>query len=330
MYKKMMDEEALVSVIIPVYNGEKYVAACLDSVLGQTYKNLQIIIVNDGSVDGTEAILKKYAAMDDRIELIMQNNQGVSAARNHGLEYVKGTYICMVDCDDLLPQQSIEIRVNRIEDSDLLIEGYSRIDENGNILYRMPDGKQHVWSRGEAVKYMLKYSEYGYQGWPVNKLFRTEIIEKNKIQFDKGIAYNEDRLFVVKYIMNCEKVSIYSDDVYTIIEHADSAMGAVRNIKKEKIPLLLTEITAFERICELLKAKSDKKNYYLACMCVLQKTWQWYYKVKNVSPEYCEQLKKKNTYYSKIMFHAPLSDVDLKLKLKVFIHWVLKREYGMV
>ena len=100
--------EELISIIVPAYNASKYIEKCLNSILSQTYKNFEIIVVNDGSTDNTLDILKKCSEQSDKIKIVAQKNKGVSAARNNGLEHAKGQYIAFVDADDTLEQEFLE------------------------------------------------------------------------------------------------------------------------------------------------------------------------------------------------------------------------------
>lgn len=110
-----MSRQQLISVIVPVYNGERYIGECIESIIGQTHKDIELIIVDDGSTDSTPAIIKRYAAADRRIRLIRGNNKGPSAARNTGLDNASGAYITFVDADDLIAPQFIEMLLSMIE-----------------------------------------------------------------------------------------------------------------------------------------------------------------------------------------------------------------------
>ena len=120
-----------VSIIVPVYNGAKKLPRCLDSILGQTYENIEVILINDGSQDDSEKICREFAKKDSRIRVISKENEGVSATRNRGIEEAAGTYIQFTDCDDYLEKDYIENMVHAMElqDADLVIAGYTRWKE---------------------------------------------------------------------------------------------------------------------------------------------------------------------------------------------------------
>lgn len=125
-----LDSMPLVSVIIPIYNVEKYLKRCLDSVVGQTYHNLEIILVNDGSTDGSREICQRYAQNDSRIRLFTQENQGLSAARNTGLDHMNGEYIVFVDSDDYISTYFVEIMLNKLLEYDVKIAMCAYLEVN--------------------------------------------------------------------------------------------------------------------------------------------------------------------------------------------------------
>lgn len=129
----MANGGAVVSLIIPAYNDEKYLARCLDSVISQTYKNLQIILVDDGSEDDSGKICDMYAAQDQRIQVLHQQNAGVSDARNHALDVAKGEYLAFTDADDQLEPDYIETLVKNIEGYDMVLCGYHFVENDGEI-----------------------------------------------------------------------------------------------------------------------------------------------------------------------------------------------------
>ena len=182
--------DVLISVIVPVYNTEPWLRKCLDSIINQTYRNLEIICVNDGSTDNSAEILEEYAAKDQRIVVIHQNNAGVSAARNAALSVARGEYVTGVDSDDWVPSTTYEKVLPRLLNGvDMVCFGIDGISEAGekvrNEYFELPAaGEQEVNS--ELIKNTNAFI------W--NKIFRTEIIRKYKILFPVGKRY-EDAIF---------------------------------------------------------------------------------------------------------------------------------------
>lgn len=151
----------LISIIVPVYNVERYLNKCLDSIIHQTYNNLEIVLVDDGSTDWSGLICDAYATKDNRVTVIHKENNGLSAARNIGLEYSHGELIGFVDSDDYVDRQMYEILLRQLEEdkSDIAICDYMRVDES----YSAPENKvktlvsSKCFSRGEFIDELLKY-----------------------------------------------------------------------------------------------------------------------------------------------------------------------------
>ena len=176
-----MMKEIKISVIIPAYNVEKYFRQCLDSILGQTIQELEIIIINDGSSDGTQQIIDEYASSyPDKIIAVNQPNKGQSSARNHGLQYVRGKYLAFIDADDYIYNDYFETLLLEAEKnhSDLVICSYEKFDNNGNILLTRNTEKWNV-DFGNGLSHVFQYS-------PCAKLYLSDMILKNHVVFMEG------------------------------------------------------------------------------------------------------------------------------------------------
>lgn len=165
----------MISIIVPIYNAERYLEACLDSLLSQSEKELQILLVDDGSTDGSLAIAKEYAAKDTRVEVFHQSNAGQSAARNVGLQHAKGEFIAFVDADDKIAENWCERHLEAIEGADYIQSGYQRI------------------LNGIAGKTQLPKHRYQFTS-PCMRLYRREAIQD--LRFEEGMIY-EDVLWSV-------------------------------------------------------------------------------------------------------------------------------------
>ncbi|MBQ3695897.1 MAG: glycosyltransferase family 2 protein [Alphaproteobacteria bacterium] len=178
-----------ISVIVPIYNTEKYLEKCLDSVLGQTFKDIEIICVNDGSQDDSAAILKKYALKDRRIKIITQSNQGISVARNVGIENAKSGWIAFLDSDDMLPSYALQVLYDIVQKTNVQIAS-SRVflrDEVQDVqsLMRPSDKDYVVWTNGLAdfVRDSKIFSSV------TNKLFDVRLFKKQR--FSKGMVFED-------------------------------------------------------------------------------------------------------------------------------------------
>lgn len=191
----------MISIIIPVYNSESYLDECIKSVLCQTYKDFELLLIDDGSTDKSLEILSSWESKDDRINLIVQENSGASSARNHGLNEAKGEWVVFIDSDDIVsPNYLLDLHEATLKDSsiDLCIDGVSVYrDGKWNEDWRFPE---KICSISDAVFLFgeIKLHKYGFS---VGKLYRKNIIENNNLRFDVNVCIAEDMMFMVKYII---------------------------------------------------------------------------------------------------------------------------------
>ncbi|MBO5342418.1 MAG: glycosyltransferase [Lachnospiraceae bacterium] len=223
----------LISVIIPVYNVETYLQRCLESVVNQTYCNLEIILVDDGSTDSSGAICDSYAYKDKRICVIHKENGGLSDARNHGLSKAQGAYIFFVDADDYIAPETLEILYERMrkDNSDMAVCSYRYVDENGEFVIDK-NGENpicdEVLTGAEAI-HKLEHHKKWYFTVVWNKLYRRYLFEH--IQFLQG-KYHEDE-YIAHHIYNhCNRISFIHDELYYYVQRTGSITD-VKNIRKE-------------------------------------------------------------------------------------------------
>lgn len=214
----MSENKPLVSVVLPIYNVEKYLPKCLDSVLGQSYNNLEIVCVNDGSLDGSAQIVEEYMKKDGRIVLINQKNQGLSGARNTGIEAAKGEYIVFLDSDDWIDPETVEVAVDEAtkENAQLVMWSYVRefptasvpkdVFCEARIVFDGDDMKNHLHRRMAGLV-GAELSDPGNADSAVTawgKMYRTECIKGCRFVDTKTIG-TEDALFSLQALCNIEK-----------------------------------------------------------------------------------------------------------------------------
>ena len=187
--------QPLVSVIMPAYNSEKYIGKSIESVLAQDYGKFELIIVDDGSKDGTKSIVEQYAKNDIRIELLEQANQGVSVARNKGLDTATGEYVAFLDSDDLWDADNLSVMVQAAEctKSGLICAGFDIINADDTL-----ETVNLVYKDGELMDFVTSNSEIRFFFWVGSVIIRRDILEKYHIRFDEGIAIMEDIGFYIK------------------------------------------------------------------------------------------------------------------------------------
>ncbi|NEG95343.1 glycosyltransferase [Bifidobacterium sp. SMB2] len=220
------DDTPDVSIIIPAYNAEHCIDRCVDSLIGLTDASIEILLVDDGSTDGTPIRCDELAKRDSRIRVIHQRNQGVSAARNTGLQHARGIWIGFVDADDRVDSQAYERVIDaavRSSDIDLFMFGY-RNERIGQLspTWNMPAGELTVQA---AIDMMSAYS--GSKGYLWNKLYRRAIIARYGIRCDERILMCEDLLFNIEYVAHCTRIIGLDECAYEYIENASSALHDV-------------------------------------------------------------------------------------------------------
>ena len=248
----------LISIIIPVYKVEKYLEKCIESVLKQTYTNLQIILVDDGSPDNCGKICDEYAKKDSRIEAIHKANGGLSDARNVGISKAKGRYIGFVDSDDYIKEDMYEILLNLIKkyDADVSICNlYDVID--GNECIRNKENGIREYSRIDILKEILLDKNIQSYAW--NKLYKKELFDE--IKYPIGKKY-EDIGTTFYLFEKCNKIVVTSEPEYYYLKRADSL---VNNVTESTI-LDYTEIIIqrYLYIKQNIKELRKYNNYYLA------------------------------------------------------------------
>lgn len=208
-------EKKCVSIIIPVYNVKQHIEKCIESVCGQTYSNLEIIIVDDGSTDGTIEICNNLKKRDPRIQIFHTSNQGVSHARNLGLDKATGEYIKFVDGDDMIPGDSTRVFINTIEEKkvDFVISSYTKVLAEINIYFNQLD-KPGIYSNKEYLCNTLKDPGHHYYGVVWNKLYRRNIIQENNIRFIEKTCLGEDFIFNLNYLECVKSVCVIKKNLY--------------------------------------------------------------------------------------------------------------------
>lgn len=247
-----------ISVVIPVFNVEKYLPKCLDSILSQTYKNLEIILIDDGSCDKSSDICDDYALKDNRITVIHKENAGVCSARNTAMKKISGDYLTFVDSDDFLEKTAYQkvIKAMLHTKADVCFFGWKRISEGSGKIQHSFKGKKGVGSASEAVRQSLIFN--GYAGHIWNKVFSTSPWKKNgKICFPEmntEYAVGEDCEWLMRTLPEYKKAVFLNDELYNYLVRNDSAI----NINKFT-DARLTEIKAREKISE--EALLIKREY---------------------------------------------------------------------
>ncbi len=246
----------MISVIIPIYNIEKYLQCCVDSVLGQTYSDYEIILVDDGSTDDSGRLSDAYASYDSRIRVIHRENGGLSAARNTGIENAKGEYLFFLDGDDALHPRALELLMNTMDESsaDLVFCGRTFVDENATL-----ENMKEVEGLGDEPSYYTGRQVLLLQGdlmtglsviaW--NKLYRAE--QFARVRYPEGRVF-EDAATTHLVLYDLEKVAYLPAQLCYYRQREGSIMADQRYVSK-----INDHLEAFKEQAEFYKSRGDKE-----------------------------------------------------------------------
>ena len=211
-------EEQLVSIIVPVYNMAEVLYTSAKTFINQTYKNLEIIMIDDGSADDSLRVMQQLAAADTRIRVYHQENQGAAGARNTGMSHASGKYYYFPDADDRIKENAVEKLVSAIENTgaDMAVCGYEWVNGQDECIMRKsykPKYFSGKYIRENYDEFIDRDSEYGIYGSMANKLYRAEIIKNNKLSVPK-ISKSEDEAFNILFLSNAGSVCFIEDVLY--------------------------------------------------------------------------------------------------------------------
>ncbi len=219
----------LISVIVPVYNKERHLKRCLDSLVRQTYENLEIILINDGSTDKSAELISEYIQLYRNVYVFDQENQGASSARNYGMEKARGEYICFVDSDDYVYEDYVSYLYKILNDTgaECSICSAYKLQESEKYKRQEKNKKYFVFDRMAALKNF--FYRKGITSYPCLKLIRSDIA--HDIRFPKGIKYGEDAFFVYQVLRACESV-VYSPRVLYLYYQNQGSVTHQKNWKE--------------------------------------------------------------------------------------------------
>lgn len=272
-------KEPKVTIIIPIYNAQETLHSCIMSVIQQTYQNLEIILINDGSTDQSFAICERFKQKDRRIILINQKNKGPSAARNRGILLASGMYIQFVDADDTLHEMMTEKLLQSMKKSDLTFSGY-----------QIKRGKQIKKIEPPLIGTLPLQSFCHYLGLfyvkhllpsPCNKLYRTKIIKKYHLLFPTSLKIGEDLYFNLNYLKFCSFITVHKDPfyIYHIYEHSLSNQAHENYIEIQFF--LINQIKRFLINQEAYTEKNKRALQTITMQSIINSFSQLFQKYKN-------------------------------------------------
>lgn len=230
-----------VSIVVPVYNTAEYLPACLDSILAQSFTDFELILVDDGSTDDSLRICEAYAFRDARIRVFHQQNAGVSAARNLGVEQAQGDWLCYVDSDDVVLPAYLQDMLEAADAEDCLVMGNISDSRMKGLI------TSDVVLEGEAmVRYMLSHNILNLSG-PVAKLYNRATLVKYGIRFPQDIHYGEDMLYFLQYLNHIGRVAFRQSELYQVTMREGSLSRGYYPFESEYacFETCLSEMTTF-------------------------------------------------------------------------------------
>lgn len=315
----------MVSVIIPVYNVEQHISQCLESVVTQTYKNIEIIVVNDGSTDKSEEIIKSYLEKFENIIYIYQENKGVSEARNLGFKNANGEYILFVDSDDFLDKNMIEKMYDNASkyQSDVVISGHVRFygaHSCKNEIINYDEYENNIYNGNQVLDLMLSFRVRGYL-W--DKLFKRDMLIENNFILEPN-RYIEDWFPVIKQISKSRIVTFVNEPLYYYRQRNESAIHTISRKFLDDYVYTVNKINNYldnykGRYNKECKGVFDCETFYFVI--------RYFYSVNKLKkPSSIYKMFYESDYYNYIRFSYSFfvnKRITLGLKLKVLL-WNLK------
>ncbi len=304
-----------ISVIVPVYNAEKYIGRALDSVLGQTYSNWEIILVNDGSTDNSENICRLYLK-DERVNIISQKNQGVCVARNRGIQNATGDVIVFLDADDYFCADAFGVIASQWStDTEFIVFGYNEIHENKKVLAKsimdLVDSDKKIMKNNVQLL-MCRTDDWGA---PWGKVFSRKILQDNQIAFVDGIFLNEDRLFNLQYLKQIDTVKYIDKKIYNYYLSNDSVTSKVFDVEDSRI--VENSAKCCKYLSEIYNEASEQEVVIkFKFMCVKMVLW-WASAVSDIEcrklgEQFCNQYGRE-IFYSGVHLDSMVDKVILNL-----------------
>ena len=250
--------EPMVSIVLPVYNGEKTLERCVESILNQTYRDFELLLIDDGSQDGTAALCDRYGTADLRVRVFHQKNAGVSASRNLALDQARGTYLQFVDCDDWITPDATRVLVQAAQehDCDLVIADFYRVV--GDRVSRKGDiDETGVMDREEFAACMMEDPADFYYGVLWNKLYRAKLVQEQKLRMDSQLSWCEDFMFNLEYLRCARRIFALQVPIYYYVKTKGSlvsqSMSLTKTVRMKRL--------VFEYYNRFFKSVLDEKEY---------------------------------------------------------------------
>lgn len=315
-----------ISIIVPVFNAENYISNCIESLLNQTYKDIEILLINDGSTDKSLQICEIYAKRDERIRLHSINNSGVSTARNLGISLSTGEYITFVDSDDWAESNMLEFAITKIKEtkSDIVIWSCFKNYSNNELKISMIPGGDKTFFEDKDILFLKSiHAMFGEKrvGDSVStgsvwcKLYQRELIINNKIYFNPDLIRAQDTIFSIQAFQHANKISYFDEKLYHYRINNSSTTSGTRFIANSTVPFnaLLKEFQLFLNKNHKYKDERFRSAFYARSVQVLK----WHLEHNYFHENYSHGLKNRRRDIIKLIQSEPYKEAISKVNVSI-------------
>lgn len=310
----------LVSIIVPIYNSEKTIERCIDSLKKQIYKNIEIILIDDGSADLSYDICRKMIQSDKRVFLYRKDNSGVSDTRNYGIKKSKGEFILFVDSDDVVLENYVSSFISNVKNNDIVVCGIAE-KKNNDFIYNYINGNGTINNNYDIARNIISNCKSNLYNSPCNKFYKSKIIKDNDIYFEKNLDIGEDLLFNLRYLEKCHSIGLMDECNYIYIHSNEESLTSKFNASRWDIEKKLygKYVEFFKNIgmYETFKKEINEFLIFSVNKCAYTST-------KNIS-----DYKRLRNYIKSIFYDDIFSDKEIKISSHTnkIVYFLLKFKF---
>lgn len=321
-----------ISIIIPIFNAEKFIDRCIQSIIEQKYSNFELILLNDGSTDSTNKILNKYEGVDNRIKIIKKENTGVSDTRNIGIKEANGDYLMFVDADDYIEKNTLESIVNIIKnnDVDLIKYNYNKYDQFNNKLEKQEDYKEYgnrILVKKEIKSFITDILKGKFNAYVWTLVIKKDIIKD--IKFNTDISLMEDLLFYINILCTIDTLYVINDRLYNYCMNEDSICNSNRYYYRNFLDMLKIHDLVIDVLKKQNKFDNDEEKnitvsiilaiesvFYRVC---IEKNIQYEELNKMITNEKLKDIIDNKEYLKTIPIHRRINIILIKSNSKILL-----------